>query len=85
VPWHAAPSPESLLSMLCHVEQLGLIDYAEALQLQQELVAQRKAKLAPDTLLLLEHPHVYTLGRNASREHLLFSEEKLRSLNALVC
>ena len=71
--------------MLCHVEQLGLIGYAEALQLQQELVARRKAKLAPDTLLLLEHPHVYTLGRNASREHLLFSEEKLQSLQALVC
>ena len=71
--------------MLCHVEQLGLIGYAEALQLQQEMVGQRKAKLIPDSLLLLEHPHVYTLGRNASREHLLFSEEKLRTLNAQVC
>ena len=74
-----------LLNMLCHVEQLGLIGYAEALQLQQELVGQRKAKLVPDILLLLEHPHVYTLGRNASREHLLFSKEKLRTLNAQVC
>jgi len=71
--------------MLCHVEQLGLIGYAEALQLQQEMVAQRKAKLIPDTLILLEHPHVYTLGRNALREHLLFSEEKLRTLKAQVC
>ena len=71
--------------MLCHVEQLGLIGYAEALQLQQETVAQRKAKLIPDTLLLLEHPHVYTLGRNASRENLLFSPEKLRALKAQVC
>ena len=74
-----------LLNMLCHVEQLGLIGYAEALQLQQELVGQRKAKLIPDSLLLLEHPPVYTLGRNASREHLLFSQEKLRTLNAQVC
>jgi lipoyl(octanoyl) transferase len=74
-----------LLNMLCHVEQLGLIGYAEALQLQQELVAQRKAKLIPDTLLLLEHPHVYTLGRNASREHLLFSKKKLGTLKAQVC
>jgi lipoyl(octanoyl) transferase len=71
--------------MLCHVEQLGLIGYAEALQLQQELVAQRKAKQVPDTLLLLEHPHVYTLGRNASQEHLLFSKEKLWALQAQVC
>jgi len=71
--------------MLCRVKQLGLIGYAEALQLQQELVAQRKARLVPDILLLLEHPHVYTLGRNASREHLLFSEEELRTLQARVC
>ena len=62
-----------LFPMLCHVRQLGLMGYAEALQLQQELVTQRKAKQIPDTLILLEHPHVYTLGRNASREHLLFS------------
>ena len=48
--------------MLCNVEQLGLIDYAEALRLQQEKVAARKAGAIPDTLLLLEHPHVFTLG-----------------------
>ena len=71
--------------MMCHVRQLGLVGYAEALQIQQELVAQRKAKQIPDTLILLEHPHVYTLGRNASREHLLFSVEKLQTLKAQVC
>lgn len=63
--------------MLCHVEQLGLIDYQEALRLQADKVAQRKAGTIPDTLLLLEHPHVYTLGRNANREHLLVSGEWL--------
>lgn len=57
--------------MLCHVEQLGLVDYAAAFRLQAEKVAQRKAGAIPDTLLLLEHPHVYTLGRNANRENLL--------------
>jgi len=45
-------------------------------------VAQRKAGEIPDALLLLEHPHVYTLGRNAKREHLLVSPERLRQLGA---
>jgi lipoyl(octanoyl) transferase len=70
--------------MLCHVEQLGLVDYAEALDLQQAKVAQRQADAIPDTLLLLEHPHVYTLGRNARRENLLASVEWLASRGAQV-
>lgn len=65
--------------MICTVEQLGILGYEEALQLQRQRVAQRKAGEIPDTLLLLEHPHVYTLGRNAKREHLLVSPEYLRS------
>jgi lipoyl(octanoyl) transferase len=68
--------------MLCRVEQLGRVDYAEGLRLQRELVAQRKADAIPDTLLLLEHPHVYTLGRNAKREHLLISNKQLAQLGA---
>jgi lipoyl(octanoyl) transferase len=68
--------------MLCRVEQLGRVDYAEALRLQRERVAQRKADAIPDTLLLLEHPHVYTLGRNAKREHLLISNKQLAHLGA---
>ena len=63
--------------MLCRVEQLGLVDYQEALRLQAQRVAQRKSGTISDTLLLLEHPHVYTLGRNARREHLLASREWL--------
>ena len=68
--------------MLCHVEQLGTVDYAEGLRLQAERIGQRKAGELPDTLLLLEHPHVYTLGRNAKRENLLISEERLAQLGA---
>ena len=68
--------------MLCHVEQLGTVDYAEGLRLQAERIALRKAGEIPDTLLLLEHPHVYTLGRNAKRENLLISEERLAQLGA---
>ncbi len=61
----------------CHVEQLGLVDYADGLRLQREHVAARKAGVIPDTLLLLEHPHVYTLGRNAKNENILLSAEQL--------
>jgi lipoyl(octanoyl) transferase len=70
--------------MLLHLEQLGLVDYAAALELQKEKVAQRKAGAIPDTLLLLEHPHVYTLGRNARQENMLVSEEFLASRGAQV-
>jgi lipoyl(octanoyl) transferase len=68
--------------MLCLVEHLGCLGYAAALDLQRERVAARKARSIPDTLLLLEHPHVYTLGRNARRENLLFTPERLRALGA---
>ncbi len=70
--------------MLLHVEQLGLVDYPSALALQRERVAQRKAGTIPDTLLLLEHPHVYTLGRNAGPENILVSAEFLASRGAQV-
>jgi lipoyl(octanoyl) transferase len=67
-----------------HIEQLGLVGYADGLRLQRELVAQRKAGTIPDTLLLLEHPHVYTLGRNAKKENLLLSAEQLAARGAQV-
>jgi lipoyl(octanoyl) transferase len=70
--------------MTCNVEQLGLVDYAYGLRLQRERVAARKAGVIPDTLLLLEHPHVYTLGRNAKRENLLISAEQLSAQGAQV-
>jgi lipoyl(octanoyl) transferase len=57
--------------MICQVEHLGVVGYAEGLKIQREAVAQRKAGSIPDTLFLLEHPHVYTLGRNAKRENML--------------
>ena len=70
--------------MLCRVEQLGVVDYALALDLQKEKVAQRKAGAIPDTLLLLQHPHVYTLGRNAQQENLMVSAEWLAARGAQV-
>jgi lipoyl(octanoyl) transferase len=77
---NALPHPHvQRLFMVCVVEELGLIDYAEALRLQGEKVAARKAGAIPDTLLLLEHPHVYTLGRNGKREHLLVPAQRLHA------
>ncbi len=70
--------------MICRVEQLGRVGYAEALRLQAEKVALRKAGAVPDTLLLLEHPHVYTLGRNARGENFLVSKESLAAQGAEV-
>jgi lipoyl(octanoyl) transferase len=61
----------------CAVRQLGRMQYGEALELQQRLVAERKQGLGCDHLLLLEHPHVITLGRNGHMENLLASEEIL--------
>lgn len=56
---------------------LGRVDYAEALRLQQELVALRTAGRIGNVLLLLEHPPVLTLGRNANRSNILASDELL--------
>ena len=61
------------------VRRLGRIPYAEGLAIQAALVAQRQAEQISDTLLLLEHEPVFTLGRNARPENLLFSAESLRA------
>ena len=63
------------------IADLGLISHSEAYVLQQRLVAARKANAIDDVLLLCEHPHVITLGRNANRANLLASEHVLRQKN----
>jgi lipoyl(octanoyl) transferase len=62
-----------------HLLQLGRISYAEGLAAQSRVVEARKAGLIGDTLLLLEHPPVLTLGRNSHRENIIASEELLAS------
>jgi lipoyl(octanoyl) transferase len=69
----------------CLIVDLGLIGYAEAWALQKRLVAARKADAIEDVLLLCEHPHVITLGRNAKREHLLASEHVLKQKGVELC
>jgi lipoyl(octanoyl) transferase len=61
----------------CQVLEAGRVDYPAALELQRRLTAERKQGLIPDHLLLLEHPHTITLGRNARQSHVLASDEVL--------
>jgi lipoyl(octanoyl) transferase len=58
--------------------QLGTVDYATGLRLQQQLVALRKEEKIGDVLLLLEHSPVITLGRNAKAANVIASPELLR-------
>jgi lipoyl(octanoyl) transferase len=61
------------------VRRLGRIAYAAGLEVQARLVAERQAGQIPDTLLLLEHEPVFTLGRNARPENMLLPAEALRA------
>ncbi|HVO57021.1 MAG TPA: lipoyl(octanoyl) transferase LipB [Dongiaceae bacterium] len=63
---------------VCHIIDLGLVGYAAALDVQQRVVAARKAGAIEDVLLFCEHPHVITLGRSGKRSNLLASENVLR-------
>jgi len=62
------------------VQDLGEVSYAEALALQSDLVERRRAGDIPDQLLLLQHPHVITLGTASSRSHVLADESRRREL-----
>jgi lipoyl(octanoyl) transferase len=61
------------------VRRLGVVEYGEALELQRRLVDDRRAGRIPDTLLLLQHPSVITLGVKArnDRRHVLATEQAL--------
>ena len=64
------------------VRRLGVVGYAEGVELQRDLVAQRTAGEIDDTLLLLQHPHVLTLGVKAgeSRQHVVATPQRLAEL-----
>jgi lipoyl(octanoyl) transferase len=62
----------------CELRELGSLEYAQAFALQRELVEKRKHGEVPDQLLLVEHPHVITLGRNGKMHNLLAGEDALR-------
>ncbi|NOH01515.1 MAG: lipoyl(octanoyl) transferase [Chloroflexi bacterium] len=64
--------------MPLEIHDLGLIDYETAWKLQDEYAAEIAEGRRPPTLLLLEHPHVYTFGRKGNAANLLWDEEQLK-------
>src|SRR5512139_1811993 len=69
------------MSKALSVRHLGIVPYGDGVALQQRLVEERRRGEIPDTLLLLEHPHVITLGVKVHRDrsHILAGEEELRA------
>ena len=67
------------MSYLLQIQDLGRCPYAEALRLQEELLEKRAEGAAPDTLLLVEHDPVYTLGRSGNEAHIVLPESELSS------
>ncbi len=70
------PSASRELEVQC----LGVVPYREALALQADLVTDRRSGEVPDQLLLLEHPHVITLGTGSSAEHVLADQARRAEL-----
>jgi lipoyl(octanoyl) transferase len=78
--YHGACGPESpgrRQPMVLNLIHLGRVDYGAALDVQKRLVEARHEGRVGNTLLLLEHPPVLTLGRNASRSNIVVSDEFL--------
>ncbi len=65
-----------------HILNLGLTSYRQAWELQREIFRGVVASEEEDTLILVEHPHVYTFGRGADMGNFLLSEEQLQEIGA---
>ena len=64
--------------MMIEVLDLGLVEYERAWKLQEEYAREIAEGDRPPTVLLLEHPHVYTFGRRGKQENLLWGEAQLK-------
>lgn len=62
---------------VCRIIRAGTLDYMAAWAWQRDLVARRSSGAIADTLMLVEHPHTYTLGRATKDGHLLVSRAAL--------
>ena len=69
---------------LLEVRRLGRVAYSDALELQKQLESEVIATRQRDYLLLLEHPHTFTLGRRSKNEGVLATAEMLRKLGVEV-
>jgi lipoyl(octanoyl) transferase len=63
------------------VQRLGLVDYERALALQKETELAVKNGAQPDTVLLLEHPHTFTIGRRGDSASILLDQHQLKQRN----
>ena len=66
------------------VQRLGLVDYESALEIQKKTELAVKSGTQPDTLLLLEHPHTFTIGRRGDTSSVLLNEQQLRARDVTV-
>ena len=66
------------------VRRLGQVPYDDAWTLQNRIADQRRAGLVSDTLILLEHPHTYTIGRSGTRDHVFLTEAEMAA-RAITC
>ncbi len=66
--------------LVLEARRLGVVPYDQAVEMQAELVEQRRAGIIPDQLLLLEHPHVITLGGSSNVDHVVADEATRRRL-----
>ncbi len=67
------------------VRRLGRVPYRQGLTLQEARVRERREGKIPDQLLLLEHPHVITLGSSAQEDHLLLTPQELTARGVELC
>ncbi|CAI9108960.1 OLC1v1008680C1 [Oldenlandia corymbosa var. corymbosa] len=67
---------------ILEVWRMGVVKYSEGLKLQEKLVSERKDGKILDTLLSLQHPHTYTLGKRKTDHNLLVSELQLEAVGA---
>src|SRR6187455_1110313 len=65
------------MSLVCEVIQAGCVPYGQAWEWQNQLADARGRGEAPDRLLLLQHPHTYTLGTSGQDENLLLTPDEL--------
>ena len=72
------------MEKICRVQKLGQIPYQAAWDYQNDLAAQIAAGDHDETLLLLEHPHTFTIGRRGGAEHVLWSEGLLAEKEVVV-
>jgi lipoate-protein ligase B len=72
-------TPASQVGRNCEASWLGIVSYEEGLRLQERAVERLRSSEGPEQLLLLEHPHVFTLGRGADANNILADQHQLQT------